>query len=52
MQVSQRVSASTLEEVNLGSADKQKTVLIVKDMVQYDKIAMVKLLQEYKDVFA
>ena len=55
MKVSQRVQASTLEEVNWVEKDngnESKTVLIAKDMTEVDKQMLTTLLKQYKDVFA
>ena len=55
MQVSQRVQASMLEELNLADADADvewKTILIAKEMELADKAKMIGLLRQYKDVFA
>ena len=52
MAISQCVKASTLEEVNLGSTSKPRLVQIAKEMVPKEKMTMVELLTEYKDVFA
>ena len=53
MQVSQRVWASTLDELNLADANaEQKTILIAKEMELANKVKMTDLLCQYKDVFA
>ena len=55
MQVSQRVQASTLEELNLVDANtdvEPKTILIAKEMLSVDKEELKNLLRQYKDVFA
>ena len=53
MQVSQRVWASTLDELNLADADaEQKTILIAKEMELANKAKMTDLLCQYKDVLA
>ena len=41
-----------MEEVNLGSTSKPRLVQIAKEMVPKEKMTMVELLTEYKDVFA
>ena len=54
IKVSQRVQASTLEEINLAEEDREnelKTVLIAKDMIEADKQRLTTLLKQYKDVF-
>ena len=50
--ISQRVKASTLEDVNLGSPSEPHTVKIAKDLVPSDISALIDLLTEYYDVFA
>ena len=53
MQVSQRVWASTLDELNLADANaEQKTILIAKEMELANKAKMTDLLCQYKDVLA
>ena len=53
MQVSQRVQASTIEELNLVGTDTEpKTILIAKEMELEDKAKLIDLLRQYKDVFA
>ena len=52
MAVSQRVKASQLEEVNLGTTDEAKPVHIAKEMKSEDKMTMITLLTEFRDVFA
>ena len=55
MQVSQRVQASALEELNLaneGSKVEPKTILIAKEMLSTDKVRLKVVLKQYRDVFA
>ena len=50
--ISQRVKASTLEEVNLGSLTEPRTVKIAKYLAATDRSALVTLFTKYQDVFA
>ena len=52
MAVSQRVKASQLEEVNLGTTEEAKPVHIAKEMNSEDKTTMITLLTKFRDVFA
>ena len=53
MKVSQRVQASTLDELNLADPDvAPRTILIAKEMLSIDKEELKNLLRQYKDVFA
>ena len=52
MAVSQRVKASQLEEVNLGTGEEARSVHIAKEMSPENKMAMITLLKEFRDVFA
>ena len=52
MVVSQRVKASQLEEVNLGTTEDARPVHIAKEMTPDNKTAMITLLKEFRDVFA
>ena len=51
MERSQRVKASTLEEVNLGSILEPRALQVAKEMMPKAKDAMVEPLTEYKDIF-
>ena len=51
MVVSQRVKASQLEDVNLGTGEDAKPVHIAKEMSPKSKKAMITLLKEFQDVF-
>ena len=52
MAVAQRVKASQLEEVNLGTTEDAKPVHIAKEMTPENKTATMTLLKEFCDVFA
>ena len=52
MVVSQRVKASQLEEVNLGTTKDARLVQITKEMTLDNKTTMITLLKEFHDVFA
>ena len=47
MAISQRVEASTLEEVNLGMSEDPRLVSIAKEFAAIQRKAMVELLEEY-----
>ena len=52
MTISQRVKASQLEEVDLGTTDKPRPVNVAKELPKEEKKAMMALLTDFKDVFA
>ena len=52
MAVSRRVKASQLEEVDLRTTEESKPVNVVKEMPLEEKMAMIELLKEFRDVFA
>ena len=52
MVVSQRVKVSQLEEVDLGTSEGPKPVNVAKEMPLEEKMAMIELLKEFRDVFA
>ena len=52
MTISQRVKVSQLEEVDLGTENKQRPVNVVKEMPKDEKKAMKELLMYFRDVFA
>ena len=52
MTISQRVKASQLEEVALGSKDKPRPVNVAKELPDEEKKAMIALLTDFRDVFA
>ena len=52
MEISRRVTTTTLEEINVGSPDEPRPLSIAKDLPHAEKAAMIDLLYEYKDVFA
>ena len=51
MTISQRVKASQLEEVDLGTTDKPRPVNVAKEMPHAEKKAMTALLTDFRDVF-
>ena len=50
--ISQKVKASHLEEVNLGTNEAPKPVNVAKELPREEKMAMIELLKEFRDVFA
>ena len=50
--ISQCVKASTLEKINLGTTTNPRTLKIAKEMASDERLALVGLLIEYKDIFA
>ena len=52
MEISRRVTTSTLEEINVGSAEAPRLLTIAKVLTPSKKMAMTDLLREFKDVFA
>ena len=52
MTILQRVKASQLEEVDLGTEEKPRPVNVAKEMPKDEKKAMVELLMNFRDVFA
>ena len=52
MEISRRVTASALEEINVGTTDVPRLLSITKDLMPREKMAMIELLREFKDVFA
>ena len=52
MKISQRVTTSVLEDINVGSIEAPRLLSISKDLMPSEKTAMTELLQEFKDVFA
>ena len=52
MEISRRVMASTLEEVNIGTTTDPPLLSIAKNLLPSQKEAILALLKEYKDVFA
>ena len=52
MAVCQRVTTSQLEEVDLWTNDELKPVNVAKEMTLGGKMAMIKLLKEFRDMFA
>ena len=52
MEISRRVTASPLEDVNIGTRSEPRLLSIAKELAPDQKQAMIALLTEYKDVFA
>ena len=52
MEVSQRVTASTLEKINVRTPEESRLISIAKELPTLGKAAMIELLREYKDVFS
>ena len=52
MEVSPRITASTLKVINMGIAEEPRPISVAKDLPSSDKAAMIELLREYKEVFA
>ena len=52
MAVSQRVKASKLEEVNLGTGEAPRLVNVAKEMLLEEKTTMIELLKEFRNIFA
>ena len=52
MEISRRVTASALEEINIGTTSDPRLLSIAKELLPDQKKAMVTLLAEYMDVFA
>ena len=52
MAISQRVKASTMENVDLATIDDPPSINITKELAPTEKSAMVDMSREYKDVFA
>ena len=52
MTISQRVKASQLEEMDLGTKDKPRPVNVAKEMPNEEKKAMIELLMNFRDVFS
>ena len=51
MEILWRVTASALEEVNIGTTTEPRLLSIAKDLIPSEKTTMIELLKEYKDVF-
>ena len=52
MQISRRVVATELEEINLGTTDDPRTICITKNLPPTIRTTMITLLGEYRDLFA
>ena len=50
--ISQRVKASTLESLNLGSDENPRTLQIANNLLANERSALIRLLTDYQDVFA
>jgi hypothetical protein len=50
--VSQRVRPAELEELNLGTLEEPRNILVAKDLDMEFKVELVKVLRNYKEVFA
>jgi hypothetical protein len=50
--VSQRVRPAKLEELNLGTLEESRNVLVAKDLEAEFKVKLVMVLREYKEVFS
>ena len=52
MEVSRRVAATELEEINVGTTEDPRTISIAKNLPPTTRSTMIMLLLEYTDVFA
>ena len=52
MEISRRVAATELEEVNMGTIAEPRTISIAKNLPPSTRTELITLLGEYKDVFA
>ena len=52
MEISLRVVATKLEEVNMGTIVEPRTISIAKNLPPSTRTELIALLREYKDVFA
>ena len=52
MEVSRRVVATELEEVNMGTPEEPRTLSIARNLSPSTKTSLIRLLSEYRDVFA
>ena len=52
MEISRRVTATELEEINVGTTDDPRTISIAKNLPSTTRSVMIMLLYEYRDVFA
>mgnify|MGYP007129553831 CR=1 FL=1 len=52
MEISWRVTASALEEINIGTSSDPRLLSIAKELLPAQRAIMIALLTEYKDVFA
>ena len=51
MELLLRVTTTTVEEINVGTAEIPRALSIAKDLPPIERATMIKLLHEYKDVF-
>ena len=52
MEISRCITASALEEINIGTLEAPQHLLIVEDLPPPEKVTVIDLLHKYKDVFA
>ena len=52
MEISHRVMETMLEEINVGSAEAPHALSVAKNFPPTERETMIKLLQEYNDIFA
>ena len=52
MEISWQATTSMMEKINVGSVEAPRPLSIAKDPMPTEKIGMIDLLWEYKDVFA
>ena len=52
MEISRRVAATELEEVNMGTTAEPRTISIARNLPPSTRTTMIALLGEYRDVFA
>ena len=52
MEISRRVTATELEEINVGTIEDPRTISITKNLLPTTRSKMITLLLEYKDVLA
>ena len=52
IEISRRVAATELEEVNMGTTTEPRTISIVRNLPPSTRTTLITLLGEYRDVFA
>ena len=52
MEISRRVAATELEEVNMGTTAEPRTISVTRNLPPSTRPEMITLLGEYRDVFA